>query len=178
MQMRSGVLATLGTLTTAAMLAQPTIAAAAFPQPTPMRCYSSSATRWSFSNKTKVFKIAKNGRIYGQSGVTLTIRQDTSWTVGGSITGTTGVAASVLFEKASASLSVSVTASRTTTTSYSGSWTVPKTQKMGWLEVGTLNAYKFSWKKYHMVGECTVHVDAHGTAKGPTTRAALAFKHS
>lgn len=177
MRLRSALSAGLGAFTAAAILTQPAMAAA-FPAPTPERCYSSSATRWSFSNKSLVYKAAKHGRVYGQSGVTLTIQKGTSYTVGGSVTGTTGVDAGILFAKASASLAISVTASRTTSTIFTGSWKVPATQAWGWLEVGTKQAYKFSWKKYHMVGECTVHVDAHGTAKAPTRSAALAFRHS
>jgi hypothetical protein len=133
---------------------------------------------YKFSGKKLTYLRARDGRIYGQSGVTLSISKGVSKTIGGSVTGTGSAEAGVIFAKASVSLAISVQYSRTTTTTFGASWTVPKSQPTGWLEVGTNNGYTFRWKRYHYRSPCTVVVDAHGTAKGPKRTAALFFKHS
>lgn len=136
------------------------------------------APYYSFSGKKPIYIRAKDGRVYGQSGVTLGISKGVSKTIGGSVTGTGSAEAGAIFAKASVSLAISVQYTRTTTTTFSGSWTVPKSQSTGWLEVGTNEGYTFNWKRYHYKSPCTQVVDASGTAKGPKTTAALMFKHS
>ena len=133
---------------------------------------------YSFSGKKKIYIRAKDGRVYGDSGITLSISKGVSKTIGGSVTGTASAEAGVIFAKASASLAISVQGSRTTTTTFSGTWTVPKSQKTGWLEVGTYDGYTFKWSRYHYASPCRKVVDAKGTGKGPTRSASLAFKHS
>ena len=133
---------------------------------------------YSFSGKRPVYIRAKDGRVYGQSGVTLSISKGVSKTIGGSLTGTSAAEAGAIFAKASVSLAISVQYSRTTTTTFGGSWTVPKNQSTGWLEVGTKGGYTFKWKRYHYRTPCTKVVDGHGTARGPKKSAALMFRHS
>jgi len=133
---------------------------------------------YSFSGKKPIYIRAKNGRIYGSSGVTLSITKGVSKTIGGSLTGTSSAEAGAIFAKASVSLAISVEYSRTTTTTFGGSWTVPDNQDTGWLEVGTKNGYTFKWQRYHYRAPCTKVIEAHGTAKGPKKTAALMFKHS
>lgn len=137
-----------------------------------------SPTYYSVSSKKVIYIRAKDGRIYGQKGVTLGIAKGTSWTIGGSVTGTVKAEAGVIFAKAETSLAITVSLSRTTTTTFSGSWTVPKSQSVGWLEVGTNQGYSFKWTKYHYNAPCTKVVEGSGTAKVPAKKAALMFKHS
>jgi hypothetical protein len=133
---------------------------------------------YAFSGKKAIYIPARHGRVYGQSGVTLSISKGVSKTIGGSLTGTSSAEAGVIFAKASVSLAISVQYARTTTTTFGGSWTVPKKQSVGWLEVGTRGGYTFKWQRYHYRTPCTKVVDAHGTAKGPRKSAALMFRHS
>jgi hypothetical protein len=133
---------------------------------------------YSFWGKKSIYIRARDGRIYGQSGVTLSISKGVSKTIGGSVTGTGTAEVKAIFAKASVSLAISVQYSRTTTTTFGGSWTVPKSQRVGWLEVGTRSGYTFKWKRYHYRSPCRVVVDARGIAKGPKKSAALMFRHS
>jgi hypothetical protein len=133
---------------------------------------------YSFWGKKSIYIRARDGRIYGQSGVTLSISKGVSKTIGGSVTGTGTAEVKAIFAKASVSLAISVQYSHTTTTTFGGSWTVPKSQRTGWLEVGTRSGYTFKWKRYHYKSPCTMVVDARGTAKGPKKSAALMFRHS
>ena len=110
--------------------------------------------------------------------MTLSIQKGTSYTIGATVTGSVSFKESAIFAAATESFSVAVTGSRTTSTTFGGSWTVPKKQKTGWLEVGTTSAYKFKWKKWHMVGECTVKTDGKGKAVAPSKSSALMYKHS
>jgi hypothetical protein len=133
---------------------------------------------YSFSGGKAIYIRAKNGRVYGQRGVTLSISKGVSKTIGGSVTGTGTAEAGLIFAKASASLSISVEVSRTTTTTFGASWKVPKSQDVGWLEVGTRNGHTFTWERYHYASPCNKVVDASGRGRGPTRNASLMFKHS
>jgi hypothetical protein len=133
---------------------------------------------YAFWGKKSIYISARDGRIYGQSGVTLSISKGVSKTIGGSVTGTGTAEVKAIFAKASVSLAISVQYSRSTTTTFGGSWTVPKSQRTGWLEVGTRSGYTFKWKRYHYRSPCKMVVDAQGTAKGPRKSAALMFRHS
>lgn len=169
-----------GALAVVSCLAAPTTASAAGPGTNRLAICDPGGRPpyYSFSHKKPIYIRARDGRIYGQSGVTLSITKGVSKTIGGSVTGTASAEAGVIFAKASVSLAISVQYSRTTTTTFGASWTVPKKQKVGWLEVGTRGGYTFRWKRYHYVSPCRVVVDAHGTAKGPKKTAALMFRHS
>lgn len=153
-------------------------AASAATSDTAQRRVCETGTFYSFSGKKAIYLRARNGRVYGQRGVTLSISKGVSKTIGGSVTGTASAEAGVIFAKASASLSISVEVSRTTTTTFGASWKVPKKQAVGWLKVGTRNGHTFKWQRYHYASPCRKIVDAHGRGKGPTRTAALMFKHS
>lgn len=83
-----------------------------------------------------------NASITGGPGVTLTISRSTTFTVGGSITATADVGASVAWKLISAklggALAVGVNASFAAMSSSSGAWTVPSTYKTGRLEIGAI----------------------------------------
>lgn len=149
------------------------------PVVSPRVCTSGgSAPYYSFSDKEPKYIAAKNGRVYGQSGVTLTVTKGTSFTVGGSVTGSESGEADAIIAKASVTYSLSFTLSRTTNTTYSGSWKVPKDQETGWLEVGTNNGYTFNWERYHYASPCRKVVEASGKTKVPTKSSAYMYKHS
>lgn len=138
--------------------------------------HTRTASEYSFSNRKKIYIASRGSRIYGDRNVTLKIESGISHTISGSITGTAEVEAGVLFAKASASLAVTVGGSVTTTSNHGGSWKV--TQKVGWLEVGTLNGYSFSWTKFHYKAPCTKVVEGKGTAKAAVKGAPAYYKHS
>lgn len=138
--------------------------------------HTRTASEISISNKKKIYMASKGSRVYGDRGVTLSISKGVSHTISGQITGTVSVEAGVLFAKASASLAVTVGASVTTTTNIGGSWKV--TQKVGWLEVGTLHGYSFSWTKFHYRAPCKKVTEGKGTAKAAAKNAPAYYKHS
>lgn len=132
---------------------------------------------YSVSGKSPVYIPDSSSRVYGTSNVTLTLTVGKSWSVSGSVTGTAGSDAGVIFAKASASLSVSLTGTRSGTLTQGGSWTVPS-GRTGWFEIGTTNAYSFKWSKFKLDSKCNNVILASGTGKAPTKTANPMFTHS
>lgn len=132
---------------------------------------------FSFGSKTATYIADPSSRIYGDPGVTLSIQVGKSYTFSSSVTGTTGITVDELLVKANASLAIQTAKSRTTTLTQAGSWTVPGT-KQGWFEVGTTNAYSFTWEKYKFNSPCTKVVLATGKSSAPLKTASPYFKHS
>lgn len=106
-------------------------------------------------------------RSYGDSGGTLGRREGYTRTISGSFTGGTSVEAGVVFAKASVQASVTIGASKSVTTESSYTWEVPRSQKVGWLEMGAYG-YSIVWKKGHYRSPCTWVTTKSGAAVGVT----------
>lgn len=83
-----------------------------------------------------------NASVTGSAGVTLSISTTTTFTVGGSVTGTVDVGVSAAWKLISAKLggavAVGVNASFAGASTSTGAWTVPSTYKTGRLEIGAI----------------------------------------
>lgn len=89
----------------------------------------------------------KNAATTGGPGVTLTISTTDTYTVGGSLTTTTGISAGSVVASVKADIGVTLQSSRSGTTSSTGSWKVPSSYKQGRLEIGSFK-YSGSVSKY------------------------------
>lgn len=75
--------------------------------------------------------------VNGDPGVTLTISTTTTYTVGGTLGGTSQISASIVILTIQQQMNYSITASLSGTTANSGAWTVPKSYTNGGrLEIG------------------------------------------
>jgi hypothetical protein len=115
-------------------------------------------------------------RSYGDAGTVVYVERNTSYTITGSIAGSTTVEAGVIFAKASVQVGASVSNAKTVSTSTGASWRVPSNQHRGWLEMGALG-YDVAWyKKVWNSGKCRWTIIKGKTVKGVT--ASAWFKHS
>ncbi|MFC9635084.1 hypothetical protein ACFTY8_39000 [Streptomyces mirabilis] len=121
---------------------------------------------FSFSSVKGTFVGDKSKTVYGQSGVTLSVSVAKGHTWTGTITASAKLSESYLIASAEESISGSISYAKTTTVTLGGSWTVPKTQKEGWLALGS-QGYSFGWQYGSYNGACRWIVSNHGTAKLP-----------
>ncbi|MGW1811322.1 hypothetical protein [Streptomyces sp. NPDC002078] len=121
---------------------------------------------FSFSNVKSTFVGDKSKAVYGQSGVTLSVSvaKGHAWT--GTATYSAKLSESFLVASAEESTNGSISYAKTTTVTLGGSWVVPKSQKGGWLAVGS-KGYSFDWQYGSYNGGCKWIVSNHGTAKFP-----------
>jgi hypothetical protein len=121
---------------------------------------------YSVSGATGTFVPDTSKRVYGQSGVTLslTASRGTEWsgTVGGSVSGDVGI----IVAKAQATIETSITYSKTTTVDLGGSWTVPSNQSSGWLALGS-QGFSMHWQYAGYTASCQYRVIRSGTAVLP-----------
>ncbi|REH43691.1 hypothetical protein BCF44_109234 [Kutzneria buriramensis] len=128
---------------------------------------------YSVSNAVGAFVPDAAKKVYGQSGVTLSINAaaGTTWTgtVGGSASGDIDA----IIASAQATVSSSISWSKTTTVTLGGSWTVPSSQKTGWLALGS-QGYSMHWQVAGYTGGCVYKVLRSGSAALPALTPMLA----
>jgi hypothetical protein len=105
-------------------------------------------------------------RVYGQSGVTLSISAASGTTWSGSVTSATQGDINAIIAEAKETVSVSIGYSKTTTVSLGGSWQVPKNQSSGWLALGS-EGYTMGWYYGYNNGNCQFVKTKSGTATLP-----------
>lgn len=110
---------------------------------------SGSRTFTKVANDSITFKQASgnNSSVTGGPGVTLTISKSTTFTVGGSISGTADLSVGAVIAAVKGALGVTIQGSRAGTSSTSGAWKVPSTYKVGRLAIGA-NKYAGTVTKY------------------------------
>lgn len=87
-------------------------------------------------------------------------------TVTGTVTGTVTTEESAIFASAKESVSLSLAKAITTSVTYSGTWKVPHSTKVGYLHAGADEKHmKWTYGSYN--GACKYHVSRHGTATFP-----------
>jgi hypothetical protein len=105
--------------------------------------------------------------VYGHPGVTLTVSVAKGHTWTGTITGTAKGQYGAIVVSAELSVSASISYARTTTVTLGGSWKVPKSQRLGWLALGS-EGYRMRWTHgSHLGAACHWVVDDSGTARLP-----------
>jgi len=114
-------------------------------------------------------------RTFGPRGTVLAISRGTTTTVSGSLQTTVGAEAGVIFGKVSASIGLTVGLSKAVTVTTTGTWLVPATQPLGWLEMGS-HGFQISWSRYHYVTPCRRVTDRRATLLGATSN--VQFAHS
>jgi hypothetical protein len=121
---------------------------------------------YSVSNALGTFVPDTKKKVYGQAGVTLTVTAEngTEWsgTIGGSVEGD----ASFIIASAKATVDGSISYTKTTTVSLGGSWTVPSSQKLGWLALGS-QGYVMSWQYGSNTAQCKYEEIRGGSATLP-----------
>lgn len=160
-----------------ALLAASSVLMGGYAQSASAACPEANDTAYNTEVKSKnVHLSAPKSRVWGSGGGTLSIGKDKSWSVSGSVTGTTSAEAGAIFAKASASVGVTVGAERTVTTTSSYTWKVPSTQSRGWLEAGS-NGVKVSYKKGYITRDtCEFKTQKTGTITGATSQ--ISYNHS
>jgi hypothetical protein len=118
------------------------------------------------SGATSTFVPDSAKKVYGASGVTLTVSaaSGTTWT--GTVTSATQGDISAIVVEAKETISGSVSYSKTTTVTLSGSWKVPSSQSSGWLALGS-KGYRMNWQEGYDTGSCTWVKVKSGTASLP-----------
>jgi hypothetical protein len=96
-----------------------------------------------FYNVKSTFVGDKSKTVYGQSGTTLSVSVAKGHTWTGTITYAAKLSESILIASAEETISGSLSYAKTTTVTLGGSWTVPKSQKDGWLALGS-KGYSFN----------------------------------
>ena len=130
---------------------------------------------WCSTSSSATYVGDRSTRAYGDAGGTLSITVGRQVTTGGSISGTTTAEAGVIFAKASVQVGVTVHRDWSNSVSHTYSWTVPSTQRVGWLEAGH-RAYWVSYSKKVLSWPCTPRVVKSGKILGNTSN--IQFKHS
>ncbi|MGW5432140.1 hypothetical protein ACWET9_33840 [Streptomyces sp. NPDC004059] len=131
---------------------------------TPDGCPPDPGFRFYHVKSTFVNDKAKT--VYGQSGVTLSVSVAKGHTWTGTFTYAAKLSESVLVAAAEETISGSISYAKTTTVTLGGSWTVPASQRDGWLALGS-KGYSFNWERGSTNGGCKWIVSNHGTAKLP-----------
>jgi hypothetical protein len=126
-------------------------------------------------SKSKSAFIPDNGKkVYGDSGVTLSLSVASGHTWTGSVSGTGEVDESAVVIAAKESVSASISYAKTTTVTLGGSWTVPASQSQGWFALGS-QGFQMSWKRTRTKGDCSGEQTlGSGTAKLPAKSPYLA----
>ncbi len=119
---------------------------------------------YTHTSATPIFMDVKKS--YGGPGVALSISIAAGVTLQAQISGTVGFEASAVIASAKTTYGLSFSASVTATATFSGSWTIPKNVKEGWIAIGA-KADRTNWKKYQQMGNCTDKLIGSGTAKMP-----------
>lgn len=127
------------------------------------------------TSSSAVYRGDRTTRTYGASGGELEITLGESVTTGGSITGTTSAEAGVIFAKASVSVGVEIRKDWTNSVTRAYRWTVPSSQREGWIEAGH-RAYNVTYSKKQIVAPCNVKLVKSGTILGNTSN--IQFIHS
>ena len=104
--------------------------------------------------------------VYGASGVTLSLSSASGTTWSGTVSNATQGDISLIVIEAKDTVSASVSYSKTTTVALGGSWTVPSSQKSGWLALGS-EGYHMNWSVSQENGNCTTTLLRSGTANLP-----------
>jgi hypothetical protein len=112
------------------------------------------------------FIVDPDKQVYGQSGVTLSISASSGTTFSGTVGGSVSGDIDAIIASASATINTSITYSKTTTVTLGGSWTVPASQSVGWLALGS-QGYGMNWAYYEYTAPCGVRTIRSGTANLP-----------
>jgi hypothetical protein len=125
------------------------------------------------------FKVGRDAfdKIFGSSGITLTITSGRATSVATSLTGSATAGVSAVVAKADLTTSLSLTVSQATTTTAGGSWTVPSTQSTGWLAFGTFSTYSYAWVEAVHTEDCAT-VKHSGNAVSPVAGQHFGYTHS
>ncbi len=131
---------------------------------------------YSFASKLQILSHGADFITYGKGGSTLSesIAKGDSWS--GTLTGTVGTEAGVIFAKATVSVSASLQKSRTSTITRGGSWTIPSSRASGWVAMGA-GGYRFTWKYGHYSATCAYVLDRSGVGQYPLN-GSIYFDHS
>ena len=125
----------------ALMLGSVSTPALASPEPTATVTCGPDDVNYVDADDVSTFTVASgdNAVVSGDAGVTLAISRSTTFSVGGSISNTSSISASLVVATVSDALGVTITSSYSGTSSSSGSWTVPDDYTNGGrLEIGAL----------------------------------------
>ncbi len=114
-------------------------------------------------------------RTYGEYPGTITVSKGTTKTVSGSLQTTVSADAGVIFAKVSTSVGISVGLSKAVTTNSSYSWTVPKSEGTGYVEMGS-HGYRISWRYGSYSAGCQFVAQRSGQLSGVTAN--VEFVHS
>jgi hypothetical protein len=125
------------------------------------------------------FKVGRDSldKIYGTSGILLTIQSGRTTSISTSITGSATAGVSVVVAKADLTTSLSLAVTQSATTIAGGSWRVPASQSTGWLAFGTFSSYSYSWSEAVHLENCTT-VKHSGSAVSPVTGQHFGYTHS
>jgi hypothetical protein len=122
--------------------------------------------QYSVSNALGTFVPDNDKKVYGATGVTLSlsVAAGTSWTgsVGGSVSGDI----SLIVAAAQMSVNGSISYSKSTTVNLGGSWTVPANQQSGWLALGS-QGYSMHWQLAGYTATCAYRIIRQGGATLP-----------
>ncbi|WP_157749590.1 hypothetical protein [Jatrophihabitans sp. GAS493] len=125
------------------------------------------------------FKVGNDvfDKVIGSSGIALTITANrvTSESTTLSASATAGV--SGIVASASVTAGKALMSSQSTTTQVGGSWTVPASQKTGWLAFGTFTTEAYNWSEVVHEENCTT-IHHSGTAVSPIKGQTYGFTHS
>ncbi|MCA1306954.1 hypothetical protein LC082_08585 [Microbacterium esteraromaticum] len=118
--------------------------------------------------------------VTGGPGVTLSISRSTTFSVTGTISGTADVSAGAargpIEARVGGSIGGSVSGTFSGTSTTSGSWTVPRSYKIGRLAIGAVK-YKGKVQKVKMVQACNL-VNVGSPASFDVPRAEWSFRHT
>lgn len=112
------------------------------------------------------FQQAAGASVSGDGGITLSLSRSKTYTVTGTISGSTSAEAGVIFAKASATVGASVALSHSSTITSGGTWTVPSNWAGGRLTAGSMK-YGGGWKKFQELPNCSLVLNKSGTWNGP-----------
>jgi hypothetical protein len=118
------------------------------------------------SNAVGTFVPDDSKKVYGASGVTLSISVDAGHSWSGTVGGSVSSDIDFIVASAQASISTSITYTKTTTTHIGGSWTVPSNQSTGWLALGS-RGYSMHWQYAGYTASCGYRVIRSGGATRP-----------
>lgn len=131
----------------------------------PMQCPPDLTT--TVSNGKAAFVRDSHKTVYGDSGVTLSLSVAKGHTWTGTFTYSGQLEESMIIASAKETYSASISYAKTTTVTLGGSWKVPKSQKSGWLALGS-QGYSMKWKTTRTKGNCSGEETlGSGTAKLP-----------
>lgn len=117
----------------------------------------------------------EENRVYGASGLTITVEKGHQWTTHGSVDASVSGDVSAIVAGIQAEVGVEVGVQKSVSAASSASWVVPEHIERGWVEPGN-NGYQTTWIKGQMQAPCNwVELDR-GTALVVTDQ--VSFNHS